>query len=187
MTANFAHSRKRQTTFFSRVSLTTPLALPNKHVGYLFICIYLLFVLDLTCFPMGHILKGNSLLRSWLCATVPPVTSSPSQGGCRPMGSTPPPPLYMYSCSLSGHKVETRRHYVYRIYTSITLCNACFIMKNMFSHNSANISHTVHFMLFNFTFSTTFICQMHLLIILQILILFINLWSVNEIWCISID
>lgn len=74
----------------------------TEHVVHLFIYICLLFVSDPACFSNERILKGNSLPRSLLCATVPPGLMQKSHNSFVPLRHkvaathpTPPLPLHL--------------------------------------------------------------------------------------------
>lgn len=103
----------------------------TEHVVHLFIYICLLFVSDPACFSNERILKGNSLPRSLLCATVPPGLMQKSHNSSVPLrhkvaATYPltPPLLYLCTCLCTGHHPQTR-HFCTVVYS-------LFMMKKMF-------------------------------------------------------
>lgn len=99
----------------------------TEHVVHLFIYICLLFVSDPACFSNERILKGNSLPRSLLCATVPPGLMQKSHNSSVPLRhkvavTYPLTPPLLYLCT--GHHPQTRHFH--------TVVYSLFMMQKMF-------------------------------------------------------
>lgn len=121
-------------------SLTTPR--PTKQNMSSTYC--LLFVSDPACFSNERILKGNSLPRSLLCATVPPGLMQKSHNSSVPLRHKvayplTPPLLYLCTCLCTGHHPQTRhfRTVVYSLFMMQKMfptCNITDINTNKYSY-----------------------------------------------------
>lgn len=156
VTVNFVQSKKEKKSdyIFLYASHSALLNLPKRT---LFICICLLFVSDPACFSNGCILKGNSLPRSWLCATVTPLSmqsliihqflhyKAAVIFPFSPNFPSPPPPPDRRSCSHSGHcpqiiHLHSVMYYLFITQNMFPACNITDISVNISTSYQSGVS-----------------------------------------------